>query len=80
MYTVLEEKGIRAYLEKRGLLKRYKEKKELFKKGKIQQITLKKRQPKSIREYQFRITKKYRAYGYFFNPDVFIVTEISDHQ
>lgn len=42
MYTVLEEKGIRAYLEKRGLLKRYKEKKELFKKGKIQQITLKK--------------------------------------
>ena len=33
MYTVLEEKGIRAYLEKRGLLKRYKEKKRVIQKG-----------------------------------------------
>jgi len=57
MYTVLEEKGIRAYLEKRGLLKRYKEKKELFKKGKIQQITLKKRQPKSSGNTNFESPK-----------------------
>jgi len=79
-YIVVEEKGIRQYLESRNILKRYKKAKVSFQKGNILQVSLKKRQPRSFGEMQFKITGKYRAFGYFKEPHIFIVTEISDHQ
>ena len=77
---VVEEKGVREYLEKRNILKQYKQAKQNFVEGRYQQIQLKKRQPRTLNEFQFRITKKYRAFGYFKELHVFIVIEISDHQ
>jgi hypothetical protein len=77
---ILEEKGVKKYLEKRGIIKQYRKVKKNFEEGNYQQILLKKRQPKQFGEFQFRITDKYRAFGYFKEQDIFIVTEISDHQ
>ena len=77
---IVEEKGIRKHLEQRNILGQYKKAKEDFEANRFQQIQLKKRQPKKIEGFQFRITKKYRAFGYFKDNAVFIVTEISDHQ
>ena len=77
---VFEEKGVRKYLLKRNLITKYKRIKQNFEDGRYQQIQLKKRQPKELGELQFRISKKYRAYGYFKDAVTFIVTEISDHQ
>jgi len=77
---VYEEKNVRKYLEKRNILNQYKQAKENFVAGRFQQIQLKKRRPKKFEGLQFRITKKYRAFGYFKTSTIFIVTEISDHQ
>jgi len=77
---ILEEKGVREYLEKHNILKKYKQVKNNFEAGRYQQIQLKKRQPKQLNELQFRISKKYRAFRYFKDNNLFIVTEISDHQ
>ena len=77
---VLEEKGVRKYLEKRGIINQYRKVKKSLERGSYQQIRFKKRQPKQFGEFQFRITDKYRAFGYFKEQDIFIVTEISDHQ
>lgn len=43
-------------------------------------VDLRKRQPKNQNKFYFRISKKYRAFGYINNNKEFIVTEISDHQ
>ena len=77
---VLEEKGVRKYLESRGIINRYRKAKKSFENGSYQQVHFKKRQPKQLGEFQFRITDKYRAFGYFKEQNIFIVTEISDHQ
>ena len=77
---VLEEKGVRKYLEKHNIIGKYKQAKNNFEAGRYQQIQLEKRQPKQLIELQFRISKKYCAFGYFRGKDIFIVTEISAHQ
>ena len=69
---VLEEKGILNYLQKRQLLKQYQQAKRNLQAGRFQQISLKKRQPKSFQGLQFRITQKYRAYGYFKDPETLL--------
>lgn len=78
--VVLEEKGIFKYLEDRKILKQYKKAKTNLQNRNFLQISFKKRQPKSFNGYYFRITGKYRAFGYYKTPNVFIVIEISDHQ
>lgn len=80
MVLIVEEKGVYEYLDSRKILTAYKKVKSHFQKGSYQQIDLKKRKPKSANFYQFRITKKYRALGYFSDQDTFIVVTISDHQ
>ena len=42
-------------------------------------VDLRKRKPKSANLLYFKIDKKYRAIGYVEN-NIFVVTEISDHQ
>ena len=76
---VVEEIGVRKYLEERNIIDQYRKAKENFEADRYQQIKLKKRQPKKLGEFQFRITQKYRAFGYFMETNIFIVTEISKH-
>jgi len=47
--------------------------------GDLKSAKFRKRKPKKLEIYYFRINKKYRAIGQFKN-DLFVVTEISDHQ
>ncbi len=77
---VVEEKGVREYLEKRNIIKQYKKAKSNLENRNFLQISFKKRQPKSFNGYYFRITGKYRAFGYFKSASIFIVVEINDHQ
>jgi len=57
----------------------YQKAKLLLKHNYLLSIKFKKRQPKPLGEYYFRINQKYRAIGVFDGKD-FIVTEILDHQ
>ena len=67
------------YLTKRNLVVQYQKAKEFLKNNYLASVDFKKRQPKTLGEYYFRINQKYRAIGIFDGKD-FIVTEISDHQ
>ncbi len=67
------------YLTKRNLVNKYQKAKEFLKSNHLTSVDFKKRQPKALGEYYFRINQKYRAIGIFDGKD-FIVTEISDHQ
>ncbi len=77
---VREEIGVRKYLESRNILMQYQKAKQNIIEGRFSQVQLKKRKPETLAVFQFRITQKYRALGYFFRSDIFIVIEISDHQ
>jgi plasmid maintenance system killer protein len=78
--NVFEEEGVVGYLKDRNLVKPYLKAKKYIEMGYFGQVDLRKRKPKTEGVYYFRITKKYRAIGYFENKDTFIVVEISDHQ
>jgi len=73
------DSSILDYLKRRNLVLKYKKAKELLKQNHLRSVQFKKRKPKSLGRYYFRISKKYRAIGVFDGVD-FIVTEISDHQ
>lgn len=78
---IKEELSVYKYLKKHMfLLTQYKKVKKYLEKNEYKKILLKKRKPKILGIYQFRITKKYRGLGYFYDNETFIVTEINDHQ
>lgn len=79
---IFEEEGVVAYLRERNITKPYLKAKKYLEMGYFGQVDLRKRKPKSEGVYYFKITKKYRALGYFENSETFIVAvaEISDHQ
>lgn len=77
---VFEEVGVIGYLKERNITKPYLKAKQYIEMGYFGQVDLRKREPKAEGIYYFKITKKYRALGYFENNMTFIVTEISDHQ
>ncbi len=77
---VFEEKAVGKYLKKHPvILAQYKKARDFLESEEFDLIFFKKRKPKSENIYQFRISKKYRAFGSFRNAD-FIVFEINDHQ
>ncbi|MEQ8685249.1 MAG: hypothetical protein RIE86_08150 [Imperialibacter sp.] len=77
---VVEKSGkVLQYLQERNLVKSYIKAKLLLENGDLQSASFKKRRPKHLEIYYFRINKKYRAIGRF-KGDQFVVTEISDHQ
>ena len=76
---VYETDSAVAYLKKSELVKPYLKAKDYFEQGHTLIVKLKLLQPKKNKEYQFRITDKYRARG-FYKENGFLVTEISDHQ
>lgn len=67
------------YLKSRQILPAYKKAKDYINAGNYQEVNLKKREPKSSNIYQFRITKKYRAFA-IKEGDRLVVFKISDHQ
>lgn len=79
MRVVEKSEKILHYLQQRNLVKAYVKAKTLLENGDLQSPDFKKRKPKHLEVYYFRITKKYRAIGRF-KGDLFVVTEISDHQ
>jgi len=74
-----EGKGVAQYLQKRNLVKAYQEAKAHFENDDFRIIDAKPRKPKSLGVYQFRITKKYRAF-YTLTKEGAAVYKISDHQ
>lgn len=76
---VLEEEGVVEYIKKRNLVKPYLKAKKHMEDGFYQTVDLRKRKPKSLQKFYFKIDKKYRAIGYI-EEKTFIVTEILDHQ
>jgi plasmid maintenance system killer protein len=78
--NVFEEEGVVEYLRARKIDQQYLKAKMYLEMGYFGQVDLRKRKPKTEGIYYFKITKKYRALGYFENKQTFIVVEISDHQ
>jgi len=80
--AVLEFDEINDYLTSRWLLKQYKKAKEKILSGDLKSVLFKKRKPKTLNVYQFRINDKYRAFWFFDKKQesVFKVFEVSDHQ
>ena len=73
------DEKIMKYLRKRQILTQYQKAKQYILEGDLQQVALKKRKPTSDNIYQFRITKKYRAYAKMEKVGL-VVFSISDHQ
>jgi len=67
------------YLTARNLINQYKKAKRTLLLGDTKTVEFKLRKPKENKIYEFRINKKYRAFG-FFNNSIFKVSKISDHQ
>ncbi|NOX86490.1 MAG: hypothetical protein GXO86_11105 [Chlorobi bacterium] len=77
---VREKPKVIKYLKSRQLVKPYLKAKGYIEGGLYELVDLRKRQPKSQNKFYFRITQKYRAFGYINKNNELIVTEISDHQ
>ena len=76
---VYETEEVIKYLKKRQIQKPYLQARKYFELGHTRSIDLKALQPKKQKLFQFRITKKYRAIGYY-KAEGFLVIKISDHQ
>ena len=68
-----------AFLKSQNILAQYKKAKEQIKNQQYKIALLKKREPKKDGIYQFRITRKYRAFA-IRKENRLIVFSISDHQ
>lgn len=79
---ILELDEIADYINKRNLLKQYKKAKEKILSWDLKSVFFKKRKPKNLNIYQFRINEKFRAFWFFDAEDAskFKVIEINDHQ
>ena len=76
---VIEREGVAEYLARHQLAERYTKATNYLLRGAFSSVDLKKRKPKQEKIWQFRITKKYRAFGYF-KGTTLVVFEVNDHQ
>ncbi len=76
---ILVSRRADSYLKRHRLVKHFLKALHKLKKGDNRGVDLKKRNPHSDQVWQFRITKKYRAFARK-NGDVLTVFKISDHQ
>ena len=76
---IKEHKTVAKYMRSRQLLDQYLQAKKSIFNGNLRSVDFRKRRPYKSKKYYFKISKKYRALG-FFEEDVFKVFEISDHQ
>lgn len=79
---VIELNWIYEYLKSRNILKQYLKAKHLIINWNFQSVDFKKRKPKTLKVYQFKINQKYRAFWFFDMKDesCFKIIEISNHQ
>ncbi|EKD65867.1 MAG: hypothetical protein ACD_49C00078G0006 [uncultured bacterium (gcode 4)] len=79
---ILELDEIEIYIKSRNLLSQYKKAKSKILSWDLKSVLFKKREPKTLNVYQFRINDKYRAFWFFDknNSKIFKIIEISDHQ
>ncbi len=80
IYTILEEKSVILYLQKRNLLKQYKVAKEKVLSWFVNKSDFKERKPTWLGIYSFRINKQFRALCYQREPDLYVVVRIDNHQ
>lgn len=78
--NVYETSEVVDYIKSRNLSKPYLKAKKYIESGLFELFDLRKRQPKTYNIFYFKITSKYRAFGYINEKNDLIVTEISDHQ
>lgn len=76
---VYENENTAKAIEKYGLRNQYAKACGYIESGNYKAVFLKLRKPKALGVYQFRITKKYRAFA-FKEDDSLFVYKISDHQ
>lgn len=76
---IQDNKQARKDIEKYNLVNQYKKACDFIKNKQYHKVQLKLRKPKTAGIYQFRITKKYKAFAIREN-DTLYVFEISDHQ
>lgn len=76
---IFETEDIVKYLNERRLVKQYKKAKQYILLWKFSNVDFKKREPKELWIWYFRINKKYRAY-WRFDWVVLIIFRIDDHQ
>jgi len=76
---VQDNSEARKKIRKYQLSKQYKKACDYIRAGQYYKVQLKLRKPKNKGIYQFRISRKYRAYAFKEN-DILYVFEISDHQ
>lgn len=77
--NVFIEPCLYGYIQRHNLVKRLQKAVQKIKQGNNAGVDLKKRSPHSKDIWQFRITKKYRAYAEKIG-DTLTVYEIDDHQ
>ncbi len=76
---ILEEQSVVEFLEKRNLIQQYKKAKKFILMGEFKQTKLKKRKPKSLSVWYFRINKQFRANAYLKEKKLYVY-EIDNHQ
>ncbi len=76
---ILERRDVLEKIESFGILRQYKKCKQLMLLGFFRSVDWKIRKPKQNKIYQFRITKKYRAFC-IFEEATLIVIKIDKHQ
>lgn len=79
LVEILELPEIIEYLESRNLLKQYKKAKNYILSGKFTTVQLRKKEPKSLNIWYFRINQQYRAIGYI-EQNIFYIIAVDDHQ
>ena len=79
MKIIEKDLAILEYLQKHNLMNPYRKAKQKLEKGLQNSVQIKKRNPKHLGIYQFRITKKYRAFAIKQHNNL-VVFKISDHQ
>lgn len=76
---VFDNENARTDLKKYKLKKQYSKACSYIQNGHPQKVQLKLRKPKNLGIYQFRITKKFRAFALKENNNLYVF-EISEHQ
>ncbi len=79
IHKIKVEPRVYLYLKKHRLIKQFKNAVEKLKLGNPSGLDFKRRKPKNLGIWSFRISKKYRAWATKEN-DILIIYKIDDHQ
>lgn len=77
--NVRESKHVERYVRSRGILQQYRKAKQRLLSDNFQAVGFRKRQPKTLNIWYFRITQKYRGHCVW-KGDTIIIFDVDDHQ